>query len=157
MVVFLSVQLFSEGKLYSSTSLIYIYCIAYRNIVSRRNIRIYPGTRRGFLRSSGQRWINWSPELWFGRTKDHWLSRLQYRQAPVHNPIILCNLLPFTCALKLLELNANLKCIILGTYYLNTRNRVRLDAMLIGLVKVEGFPVSREIYRSWLFTLLQSL
>ena len=29
MVVFLSVQLFSEGKLYLSTSLIYFYCIAY--------------------------------------------------------------------------------------------------------------------------------
>jgi len=30
MVVFLSVQLFSEGKLYSSTSLIYFYYIAYK-------------------------------------------------------------------------------------------------------------------------------
>ena len=28
---------------------------------------------------------------------------------------------------------------------MNTRNRVRLDAMLIGPVKVEGFPVSREL------------
>jgi len=127
MVVFLSVQLFSEGKLYSSTSLIYIYCIAYRNIVSRRNIRIYPGTRRGFLRSSGQRWINWSPELWFGGTKDPWLFNLQYRQAPVHNPIILCNFLYlFSCAFKLLELNENLRCIILGTYCLNTKNKVLL-------------------------------
>ena len=90
MVVFLTCfQLFSEGKLYSSTSQIYIYCIAYRNIVSRRNIWNYPGTRRGFLRSSGQRWINWSPELWFGRTKDHWLYKHRYRQAPVHDPIIL--------------------------------------------------------------------
>jgi hypothetical protein len=47
----------------------------------------------------------------------------------------LCNL--FTCVFKLLELNENLRCIILGTYFLNTRNRVRLDAMLIGPVKVE--------------------
>ena len=91
MVVFLSVQFFSEGKLYSSTSL--IYYIAYRNIISRRNIRIYPGTRRGFLRSSGQHWINWSPDLWFGGTKDPWFFNLQYRQASVHNPIILCNFL----------------------------------------------------------------
>ena len=66
----------------------------------------------------------------------------------MHNPIILCNLLPFTCAFKLLELNENLRYIILGTYCLNTRNGVRLDAMLIGPVKVEGFPVSRELYRS---------
>ena len=28
---------------------------------------------------------------------------------------------------------------------MNTRNRVRLDAILIGPVKVEGFPVSREL------------
>ena len=116
-------QLFSERKLYSSTSLIYIYCIAYRNIVSRRNVRVYSGTKRGFLWSSDQRWINWSPELWFGRTKDHWLSRLQYRQAPVHNPIILCNLLLFSCAFKLLELNENSRCIIPGTHWLNTRTR----------------------------------
>ena len=91
-VVFLSFQLFSERKLYSSTSLIYFYCIAYRNTVSRRDIRVYSGPRSGFLRSPGQLCsFNRSPELWFGRNKDHWLSRLQYRQAPVHNPIILCN------------------------------------------------------------------
>ena len=28
---------------------------------------------------------------------------------------------------------------------MNTRKRVRLDAMLIGPVKVEGFPFSREL------------
>ena len=28
---------------------------------------------------------------------------------------------------------------------MNTRSRVRLDAILIGPVKVEGFPVSREL------------
>ena len=151
--VWFNFQLFSEGKLYSSTSLIYFYCITYRNIVSRRQIRVHPGSRRGFFFwSSGQRWINWSPELWFGRTKDHELSRLQYRQAPVHNPIILCNFLLFVCAFKLLELNENLRCIILGTYWSNTRNRVRLDAMLIGPVKVEWLPVTREIYKCWLFT-----
>ena len=41
------------------------------------------------------------------------------------------------CAFRLLELIENLRCIILGTYCLNTRNKIRLDAMLIGLVKVE--------------------
>ena len=84
-------QLFSEGKLYSSTSLNSKYCIAYRNnIVSRRNIWAYPGTRRGILWSSGQHCgINWSPEFLFGRTSTYWLYRHRYRQAPVHNPIIL--------------------------------------------------------------------
>ena len=123
-------QLFSEGKLYSSTSLIYIYCIAYRNnIVSRRNIQAHPGIRWGFLQSSSQRcWINWSPELRFGRNKTYWLYRHHWRQAPVHNPIIfkLCNLLLlFTYAFKLLELNENLRCIILGTYWLNTKSKFK--------------------------------
>ena len=63
----------------------------------------------------------------------------------MHNPNILCNLLSFTCSFKLLELNANLKCIILGTYCLNTRSRVRLDSMLIGPVKVKWLPVTREL------------
>jgi len=49
----LSVQLFSEGKLYSSTSLIYFYCIAYRNnIVSWRNVQIHPETRQGHFWST---------------------------------------------------------------------------------------------------------
>ena len=61
-------------------------------------------------------------------------------------------MLLITYAFKLLELNENLRCIILGAYYLNTRNRIRLDAMLIGPVKVEWLPVTRELYRSWLFT-----
>ena len=90
-VYFIGLNLFSEGKLYSSTSLISNHCIAYRNnIVSRRNLRDHPGTRRGFLLSSGQCcWINWSPELRFGRTPTYWLYRHFYRQAPVHNPSIL--------------------------------------------------------------------
>ena len=135
------------------------YCIVYRNnIVSRRNIRAHPGTRRGFLQSSGQRcWINWSSKLWFKRTKVHWLYRHHYRQAPVHNPIILCNFLLFVCAFKSLELNENLRCLILDTYWLNTSSEFRIDAMLIGPIKVEWLPVTRELYRSWLFTLLQSL
>ena len=88
--VWFNFQLFSEGKLYSSTSLIYFYCITYRNIVSRRQIRVHPGSRRGFFFwSSGQRWINWSPELWFGRTSTYWLYKHRYRQAPVHNLITL--------------------------------------------------------------------
>ena len=46
-IYFIGLQLYSEGKLYSSTSLISNYCIAYRNnIVSRRNIRSHSGTRR---------------------------------------------------------------------------------------------------------------
>ena len=50
-VYFIGLQLYSEGKLYSSVSLLISnYCIAYRNnIVSRRNVRTYPGTRREFL------------------------------------------------------------------------------------------------------------
>ena len=67
------------------------YYISYRNHpVSRRNIRAHPGTRRGYFWSSGQRcWTNWSPELRFGRAKVYWLHRHHYRQAPMHNPIIL--------------------------------------------------------------------
>ena len=89
-VYFIGLQLYSEGKLYSSTSLISNYCIAYRNnIASRRNIRAHPGARRGFFWNSGQRcWINCRPELRFGRAKAYWLYRHHYRQAPVHNPII---------------------------------------------------------------------
>ena len=49
-VYFIGFQCFSEGKLYSSTSLISNHCIAYRNnIVSRQNIQAHPGTRRGFF------------------------------------------------------------------------------------------------------------
>ena len=46
-------------------------------------------------------------------------------------------LLLFTCAFKLLELNENTICIILGSYWLNTRFESELDALLIGPVKVE--------------------
>ena len=89
-VYFIGLQLYSEGKLYSSTSLISNYCIAYRNnIVSRRNIRAHPGTRRGYFWSSGQYCrTNRSPELWFGRARFYWPYRYHYRQAPEHNPII---------------------------------------------------------------------
>ena len=150
-------QLFSEGKLYSSTSLIVSkYCISYRShSASRRNLRAHPGAKRGFFFwSSGQHCrTNRSSELWFGRAKIHWPYRYFYRQAPVHNPIISNYATYCFYAFKFLEMNENLRCIILGTYCLNSRNRVRLDAMLIGPVKVEGFSVSREIYRSWLFTL----
>ena len=49
-VYFIGFQLFSEGKLYSSTSLISNHCIAYRNnIVSRRNIWAHSGARRRFF------------------------------------------------------------------------------------------------------------
>ena len=85
-------QLFSEGKLYSSTSLIVSkYCISYRSHpASRRNLRAHPGAKRGFFFwSSGQCCrTNRSSELWFGRAKIHWPYRYFYRQAPVHNPII---------------------------------------------------------------------
>ena len=48
-VYFIGFQLFSEGKLYSSTSLISNYCISYRSHpASRRNLRAHPGARRGF-------------------------------------------------------------------------------------------------------------
>jgi len=120
-------QLYSEGKLYSSTSLIFKYCISYiSQPVSRRHLRAHSGARRGFLWSPYQLCgFNWSSKPRFGCIKVYWLNWHYWRQAPVHNPIILklCNLwLLFTCAFKLLELNANLKCIILGTYCLNTRN-----------------------------------
>ena len=55
----------------------------------------------------------------------------------MHNPIILNYVIYFTCAFKFLELNENLRFIILGTYCLNTRFESGLDAMLIGPVKVE--------------------
>ena len=90
-VYFIGLQLFSEGKLYSSTSLISNYCIIYRNnIVCRRNIRAHPGTRRGYFWSPGQCcWTNWSSAFRFGRAKAYWLFRHHWRQALVHNPIIL--------------------------------------------------------------------
>ena len=67
------------------------HCIAYRNnIVSRRNIRAHPGARRGFLWSSSWLyWYNWSPKLQFRRAPAYWLYRHLYKQAPVHNPIVL--------------------------------------------------------------------
>jgi hypothetical protein len=37
---------------------------------------------------------------------------------------------------------------ILGAYVMNTRTGVQIDALLIGSVKVEWFPVTRENYRS---------
>ena len=83
--------LYSEGKLYSSTSLIFNFCISYRNHpASWRNIRAHPGARRGFFFwSSGQRCrTNRSPELWFGRARIYWPYKYLYRQAPVHNPFI---------------------------------------------------------------------
>ena len=90
-IYFIGLSLFSEVKLYSNTSLISNYRISYRNaIISWRNVRAHPGSRRGFLWSSSQYcWNNWSPELRFGRTKAYWLYRHHWRQAPVHNPIIL--------------------------------------------------------------------
>ena len=142
-IYFIGFQLFSEGKLYSSTSLIFNFCISYRSYsASRRHLRAHPRSRRGFsFWSSGQRGrFNRSPELWFGRARNYWPYRYLCWQAPEHNPIIskLCNLsLLFTCAFKLLELIENPSCIILGTYWLNTRYESELDAMLIGLVKVE--------------------
>ena len=154
--------LYSEGKLYSSTSL-YFQTFAFHIEVtpaSRRNLRAHPGARRGFLWSPDQLCgFNWSSKPRFGCIKVYWLNWHYWRQAPVHNPIIskLCNLLLITCAFKFLELNENLRCIILCSYWLNTRIWVRIAAMLIGLVKVEWLPVTRELYRSWLFIFLQSL
>ena len=90
-IYFIGLPLYSEEKLYSSTSLIFKYCIAYRSHpASRRNVRTYSGTRRGlFFWSPGQLcWINWNSEPQFGRPKVHWFYRHYYRQAPVHNPII---------------------------------------------------------------------
>ena len=91
-VYFIGLQLYSEGKVYSSVSLLISnYCIAYRNnIVSRQNIRAYLGTRWGYFWSPCQCCgINWSPELRFGRVKAYWLYRHHWRQALAHNPIIL--------------------------------------------------------------------
>ena len=147
-IYFICFQLFSEGKLYSSTSLIFNFCISYRNHpASWRNIRAHPVARRGFFFwSSGQRCrTNRSPELWFGRARFYWPYIYLYRQAPVHNPIILCNLLQFSCAFKLLELNENLRCIILGAYWLTTRFESELAALLIGPVKVGWLSVTREL------------
>ena len=91
-IYFIGLSLFSEVKLYSSTSLIFSkYCISYRSHpASRWNLWAHPGSRRGFLWSSSQYcWNNWSPELRFGRTPAYWPHRHLCRQAPVHNPIIL--------------------------------------------------------------------
>jgi len=51
----------------------------------------------------------------------------------------------FTCAFKLLELYENLRCIILGTNWLNTRFESEIAAMLIRPVKVEWLSVTREL------------
>ena len=127
------------------------FCISYRSHpASRRHLRAHPGARRGFFFwSSSQRCrTNRSSELWFGRANLYWPYRHFYRQAPVHNPII-SNYATyyyfFTCAFKLLELSEIPSCIILGTYCLNTRYESELDAMLIGPVKVEWLPVTREL------------
>jgi len=82
--------LFSEGKLYSSTSLISNFCISYRHYSdSRRHLRAHPGSRWGFFfwSSSQHCRTNRSPELCFGRANLYWSYRQLYRQAPVHNPI----------------------------------------------------------------------
>ena len=94
-IYFIGFLFFSEGKLYSSTSLIFKYCISFRNHpASRRNIRAHPGARRGLFWSSGKCGrFNWSPELWFGRARIYGPYRHLCRQVPVHNLIILCNFL----------------------------------------------------------------
>jgi hypothetical protein len=43
----------------------------------------------------------------------------------------------FTSAFKFIKVDWNPSCMILGTYIMNTRTRVRVDALLIGSVKVE--------------------
>jgi hypothetical protein len=40
-------------------------------------------------------------------------------------------------AFKFIKVDWNPSCMILGTYIMNTRTRVRVDALLIGSVKVE--------------------
>jgi hypothetical protein len=43
----------------------------------------------------------------------------------------------FTCAFKFIEVDWNPSYMILGTYVMNTRTRVRVDALIIGSVKVK--------------------
>jgi hypothetical protein len=43
----------------------------------------------------------------------------------------------FIYAFKFIGVDWNPSCMILGTYVINTRTRVRVDALLIGSVKVE--------------------
>ena len=64
-IYFIGLPLYSEEMLYSSTSLIFKYCISYRNHpASWRNIRAHPGARRGLFWSSGQHGrFNWGPKL----------------------------------------------------------------------------------------------
>jgi hypothetical protein len=68
----------------------------------------------------------------------------------MHNSSILIDstIVPFTCAFKFIRVDWNPSCMILGTYVMNTRTGVRVDALLIGSVKVERFPVTRKNYRS---------
>jgi hypothetical protein len=56
----------------------------------------------------------------------------------------------FTCAFKFIGVDWNPSCIILDTFVMNTRIWVRVDALLMGSVKVEWFLVTRENYRSWM-------
>ena len=124
------------------------FCISYRSHpASRRHLRAHPGARRGFFFwSSGQRCrTNRSSELWFGRARIYWPYRHLCRQAPLYNPIISNYATYYFYAFKLLELSENTRCIILGSYWLNTRFESELDAMLIGPVKVEWLPVTREL------------
>ena len=142
-------QLFSEGKLYLSTSLISTIALHIEMLSSVDGmLELIQEPDGVYLKPKQHYGINWRPEPRFGRIKIYWLYSRNKRQAPVHNPIILCNLLLFGCAFKLLELIENLRCIILGSYCLNTTNRVRIVAMLIGPVKVEWLPVTRKLYRS---------
>ena len=48
-VYFIGLQLYSEGKLYSSSSLISTTALHIDNIASRRNVRTHPVTRRGYF------------------------------------------------------------------------------------------------------------
>jgi len=115
----LSLQLYSEGKLYSSTSLFPI--IAF-------HIEITPladGTYELIQEPDGD-----NSEVQANIVELTEVPNSDSEEPKSTDPIDtttgktrciilffnLCNSLLFTCAFKLLELNENLRCIILGTY-----------------------------------------
>jgi hypothetical protein len=68
----------------------------------------------------------------------------------VHDPSIQLTqlLFLFTYAFKFIGVDWNPSYMILDTYVMNTRTGVRVDALLIGLVKVEWFSTTQENYKS---------
>jgi hypothetical protein len=123
----------------------------YRNDRTRwRNVHLGAGAWERIPWSSSKRdWSHRRPEPKFRRSLTNPAQEGKPRcMIPVFQLIQLLFL--FTCAFKFIGVDWNPSYMILGTYVMNTRTGVRVDALLIGSEKVKWFPVTRENYRSWM-------